>query len=60
MMAARAFLRKSLNPLKEPGEVLARLNKELAKNNERCMFVTLVLGIMDSGNWCCIPVQCRP
>lgn len=31
----------------EPGEILAKVNDDLADENESCMFVTLFLGIMD-------------
>ena len=30
-----------------PGEILARLNTEICRNNESCMFVTLFCGILD-------------
>lgn len=30
-----------------PGEILARLNAEICRDNESCMFVTLFCGILD-------------
>ena len=41
MAIARTLLRSSVQEKREPGELLNRLNDELSRNNESCMFVTL-------------------
>ena len=41
MAIARTLLRSLVREKREPGELLERLNDELSRNNESCMFVTL-------------------
>ena len=47
MSATRAFVRKTLGQTMSPGEIVSKVNHELSQNNDRCMFVTLILGIID-------------
>ena len=44
MAIARTLLRSLVREKREPGELLSRLNDELSRNNESCMFVTLFCG----------------
>lgn len=43
---ARAVVQEQISP----AEVLNRMNRELARDNDSCMFVTLFCGILDSSN----------
>ena len=47
MAVTKAFLRKTLEYTDDTKEIVNMVNKELARKNERCMFVTLIVGIMD-------------
>ncbi len=47
MSMAKVSLHKTLHPDRGVGELVSRVNKELSRNNGSCMFVTLVVGIMD-------------
>jgi sigma-B regulation protein RsbU (phosphoserine phosphatase) len=53
MAVTRTFLRAFVHEEKSPGQVLYRVNNELARNNEASMFVTLFCGVMHlpSGNF---------
>jgi sigma-B regulation protein RsbU (phosphoserine phosphatase) len=46
MAVTRTFLRAFVQEEKSPGKVLARVNNELARNNEANMFVTLFCGVV--------------
>lgn len=47
MSVTKALLHKTLDQIHEPHTVIDKVNKELSQNNERCMFVTLIVGVMD-------------
>lgn len=46
MAVTRTFLRAFVQEEKSPGKVLARVNNELARNNDANMFVTLFCGVV--------------
>jgi sigma-B regulation protein RsbU (phosphoserine phosphatase) len=50
MVQALTLLRALANQFESPGELLAAVNNELCKQNDACMFVTLVLGLFDPTN----------
>jgi len=47
MAMTHAMLRAIAQPGLRPTEILSRLNAELCRDNEACLFVTMVLGIVD-------------
>ena len=47
MAATKAFLHKTLDQVQDSKDIVDKVNQELAEGNERCMFVTLIVGIMD-------------
>lgn len=47
MAMTRAMLRAIARPGLRPGDILSRLNAELCRDNEACLFVTMILGIVD-------------
>ncbi|MEN8148604.1 MAG: SpoIIE family protein phosphatase [Planctomycetota bacterium] len=47
MVKTITLLRSEAPRLKDPAEILARVNYELARENDGCMFVTMVVGILD-------------
>ena len=47
MSMAKVSLHKTLNPDRGVGDLVSLVNRELARNNASCMFVTLIIGIMD-------------
>ena len=53
MAVTRTFLRAFVQEEKSPGKVLARVNNELARNNDANMFVTLFCGVvhLPTGNF---------
>ncbi|MBU3665553.1 MAG: GAF domain-containing protein [Chthoniobacterales bacterium] len=55
MAMTRTLLRAVARPGLSPLEILARLNAELCRDNEACLFVTMILGIadVDSGGVVC-------
>ncbi len=48
MAVTKAFLRKSLERTNDTKEMVQVVNRELSHKNDRCMFVTLVVGILDT------------
>ena len=46
MAVTRTFIRAFVQEEKSPGKVLARVNNELARNNDANMFVTLFCGVV--------------
>ena len=49
MIAVRTLCRHLIKEVDRPGQLLAKLNVELAADNPTCMFVTLAHGIYDPG-----------
>ncbi len=49
MAMTRTLLRAIARPGLAPAEILSRLNAELCRDNEACLFVTMILGIADVG-----------
>ena len=47
MSMGKVSLHKTLDPDKGVGDMVSHVNRELVKNNATCMFVTLIVGIMD-------------
>jgi sigma-B regulation protein RsbU (phosphoserine phosphatase) len=47
MAVTRTLLRAIARPGMGPSEILTRLNTELCRDNEACLFVTMILGIAD-------------
>ena len=47
MSVTKAFLHKTLDIVHTSQDIVSNVNRELSHNNERCMFVTLIVGIMD-------------
>jgi sigma-B regulation protein RsbU (phosphoserine phosphatase) len=47
MIAVRTLCRHLVKEVEHPGQLLAKLNVELADNNPTCMFVTLAHGLFD-------------
>lgn len=47
MAMTRTLIRAIAQPGLAPREILARLNAELCRDNDACLFVTMVLGIAD-------------
>ena len=47
MAVTRTLLRAIARPGMGPAEILTRLNTELCRDNEACLFVTMILGIAD-------------
>lgn len=47
MARAMTLFRVEAPQSREPHRVLARVNEKLAQNNDRCMFVTVVCGVLD-------------
>ena len=47
MAIAKTYIQAAAKMVKEPGEVLRRVNKELSYNNVSNMFVTVFFGILD-------------
>lgn len=47
MAITRTLIRATALAVRSPAEILARVNDELAKDNEAAMFVTLFLGLFD-------------
>ena len=47
MSMAKVSLHKTLDSNKGVGNLVSLVNKELTKNNTSCMFVTLIVGVMD-------------
>jgi phosphoserine phosphatase RsbU/P len=48
MVQVLTLIRALANQSKSPGEILATVNNVLCKYNDACMFVTLVLGCLDT------------
>ncbi len=53
MAQCAAQIRELLGYCHNPTELLVRLNRQLALNNENCMFVTAISGVIDTGNGRC-------
>lgn len=47
MAMTRTLLRAVARPGMSPAEILTQLNTELCRDNEACLFVTMILGIAD-------------
>lgn len=47
MAMTRTLLRAIARPGLSPSEILTQLNAELCRDNEACLFVTMILGIVD-------------
>ena len=47
MVIARSFLKKTVGATLEPNIIMDKTNKELSINNDSCMFITLIVGILD-------------
>lgn len=47
MAMTRTLLRALARPEHTPAEILSRLNAELCRDNDACLFVTMVLGIVN-------------
>ncbi len=47
MSMVKVSLHKTLDPNRGVGDLVSRVNRELIKNNASCMFVTLIVGVMD-------------
>ena len=47
MAMTRTLLRAIARPGMSPAEILTQLNTELCRDNEACLFVTMILGIVD-------------
>lgn len=47
MAMTRTLVRAIARPGMTPSEILTRLNTELCRDNEACLFVTMILGIAD-------------
>ena len=47
MAVTRTLFRSTAGKAGTPGEILARLNMEIYRDNESCMFVTLFCGILN-------------
>src|SRR4029078_6889939 len=47
MIAVRTLCRHLVKEVEHPGQLLAKLNVELADNNPTCIFVTLAHGLFD-------------
>ncbi len=48
MSAVVVLLRASAKLLRDPSEILRRVNADLADRNESCTFVTLLVGVLDT------------
>ena len=48
MSAALVLLRSAAKQLRDPPEILKRVNADLADRNESCTFVTLMIGVLDT------------
>lgn len=47
MVQVRTLLRSLAGKTREPGCLLSQLNEELCRDNQECMFVTLICGCLD-------------
>jgi len=47
MAVTKTLIKATASIELSPGQVLQRVNKELSKDNEVCMFVTLFFGVLD-------------
>ncbi len=47
MAMAKTLIRSNAESTRRPHEVLRKVNKELARDNEQCMFVTLFLAVLE-------------
>jgi len=47
MAMTRTLLRAIARPGLSPAQILAQLNEELCRDNDACLFVTMILGIVD-------------
>ncbi len=47
MARAMTLFRVEAPQSREPQRILARVNEKLAENNDRCMFVTVICGVLD-------------
>lgn len=48
LMAVTKYLVEAfVTNISNPGEILKRVNQQIVRNNESCMFVTMVIGILD-------------
>ena len=47
MSMSKVSLHKTLDKTLRPKELVTQVNQELSTNNESCMFVTLVVGVLD-------------
>jgi serine phosphatase RsbU (regulator of sigma subunit) len=54
MATARTLLRESLENLRSPARILARLNDAVSRHNPKFMFVTMLLGVYDTGTGCAV------
>ncbi|NOY22071.1 MAG: SpoIIE family protein phosphatase [Acidobacteria bacterium] len=52
MAVAKTLLKASAGPGLSPGEILEKVNKTLAEGNNRSMFVTVFMGILDLKTGC--------
>ncbi|HEU4343112.1 MAG TPA: SpoIIE family protein phosphatase [Candidatus Binatia bacterium] len=48
MAVTKTLLRAETDEIQAPDEVLSRLNRELCRDNDSCMFVTVFCGILDT------------
>lgn len=48
MSAVVVLLRSAAKLLREPSEIMRRVNEDLADRNESCTFVTLLIGVLDT------------
>jgi phosphoserine phosphatase RsbU/P len=47
MVKTNTLLRSVAGTLDDPGRILAELNRELCRDNDTCMFVTMMVGVVD-------------
>ena len=47
MVKTNTLLRSVAGTIGDPAQILAELNRELCRDNETCMFVTLLVGVVD-------------
>jgi sigma-B regulation protein RsbU (phosphoserine phosphatase) len=47
MTMTSTLLRAAAQEVRDPADVLAEINRELSRENDACMFVTLFLGLLD-------------
>ena len=48
MVKTNTLLRSVAGVLEDPARILAELNRELSHDNDTCMFVTLMIGVVDA------------